>query len=250
MRAALAAALLAWACVAAADLYRWRDPETGSVKFSSYPPPWFGDPAREGRAPKVEVIPAGKPAASPEPAPEEAPRAGRAAGEGGAKPAAPARSPLEDRRQAVLKQLSATVESLGAGRPGGISATVLAELGLRVREYQAVENALRTTDPAGDAARRADWNAITAAVEGQRAAVLQRLSAIRAPVAGASPDELQSRWQAIGQALEDLGKVDSALRLFDARGEEARLGAARTLAEQLAREWKPLVGSANPGRGD
>ena len=30
-----------------ADLYRWVDPQTGSVKFSSYPPPWFGDQARE-----------------------------------------------------------------------------------------------------------------------------------------------------------------------------------------------------------
>ncbi|MNC91850.1 hypothetical protein D3C83_81790 [compost metagenome] len=75
---------------AAADLYRWVDPESGSIKFSSYPPPWFGDPARERRAPKVEVIPergrgpssgpkpdeearleakpAAKPAAKPEPA--------------------------------------------------------------------------------------------------------------------------------------------------------------------------------------
>ena len=43
---------------AAADLYRWIDPETGSVKFSSYPPPWYGDPVAERRAPKVEVIPA------------------------------------------------------------------------------------------------------------------------------------------------------------------------------------------------
>ena len=41
-----------------ADLYRWVDPETGSVKFSSYPPPWHGDAAKERRAPKVEHIPA------------------------------------------------------------------------------------------------------------------------------------------------------------------------------------------------
>jgi len=61
MKLAIAFALLAWAAQfsgsAAADLYRWVDPETGSVKFSSYPPPWFGDPALDRRAPKVEVIP-------------------------------------------------------------------------------------------------------------------------------------------------------------------------------------------------
>jgi hypothetical protein len=48
--------LFIWANPAAADLYRWVDPETGSVKFSSYPPPWFGDAAKQRRAPKVEVI--------------------------------------------------------------------------------------------------------------------------------------------------------------------------------------------------
>jgi len=61
MKLAIALALLAWAAQfsgpAAADLYRWVDPATGSVKFSSYPPPWFGDPALDRRAPKVEVIP-------------------------------------------------------------------------------------------------------------------------------------------------------------------------------------------------
>ena len=40
---------------AAAQLYRWVDPETGSVKYSSYPPPWFNDPAKQPRAPRVEV---------------------------------------------------------------------------------------------------------------------------------------------------------------------------------------------------
>jgi len=101
MRIAVAVAMLAWAAQfsgpAAADLYRWVDPESGSIKFSSYPPPWFGDPAQERRAPKVEVIPdrssapssgskpdeearleakpAAKPAARPEARPETRPEA-------------------------------------------------------------------------------------------------------------------------------------------------------------------------------
>ena len=74
MRIAVAVAMFAWAAQwsgpAAADLYRWVDPESGSVKFSSYPPPWYGDPAMERRAPKVEVIPERSRAPSSGPKPE------------------------------------------------------------------------------------------------------------------------------------------------------------------------------------
>jgi hypothetical protein len=57
-----------WTDRAVADLYRWVDPETGSVKFSSYPPPWYGDEAKQRNAPKVEVIaPRGKPQDPPRP---------------------------------------------------------------------------------------------------------------------------------------------------------------------------------------
>ena len=62
------AMLLAFASLAAhADLYRWVDPETGSVKFSSYPPPWYGDEKLEKRAPKVEHIPPRGPGGSAPP---------------------------------------------------------------------------------------------------------------------------------------------------------------------------------------
>ena len=47
-----------------ADLYRWVDPETGSVKLSSTPPPWF----ERSAGPKVEVIPYAAPSAKPAPA--------------------------------------------------------------------------------------------------------------------------------------------------------------------------------------
>ena len=63
--------LLLAPCFAYADLYRWVDPDTGTVKFSSYPPPWHGDAERERGAPAVEVIPSRgspapvKPAAAP-----------------------------------------------------------------------------------------------------------------------------------------------------------------------------------------
>ncbi len=53
---ALTVLLAAGAANALAELYRWRDPQTGTIKYSSYPPPWYGDESREASAPKVEVI--------------------------------------------------------------------------------------------------------------------------------------------------------------------------------------------------
>jgi len=48
--------LAALAADAPAELYRWRDPQSGSIKYSSYPPPWYGREAREAQGPKVEVV--------------------------------------------------------------------------------------------------------------------------------------------------------------------------------------------------
>jgi hypothetical protein len=73
MRIAALMAALFWAATAAADLYRWVDPETGSVKFSSYPPPWYGDERREKSSPKVEHIPARAPGAKSQPEEAEEP---------------------------------------------------------------------------------------------------------------------------------------------------------------------------------
>jgi hypothetical protein len=56
-----ALAVLFVCSVAHADLYRWVDPETGSVKLSSAPPPWY----ERGGGPQVEVIPYAGPGAKP-----------------------------------------------------------------------------------------------------------------------------------------------------------------------------------------
>ena len=64
----LAYCLLLAAFPAYADLYRWVDPQSGSVKFSSLPPPWYGDAGRQAGAPAVEVLsyqPPVKPAPPP-----------------------------------------------------------------------------------------------------------------------------------------------------------------------------------------
>jgi Domain of unknown function (DUF4124) len=61
--------VLAWSAFHAhADLYRWVDPDSGSVKYSNLPPPWFGDAGKQRNAPPVEVIRERKPQAPRKPA--------------------------------------------------------------------------------------------------------------------------------------------------------------------------------------
>jgi Domain of unknown function (DUF4124) len=58
MKALFLLLLLVLPLVAYADLYRWVDPESGSVKLSNTPPPWY----ETGSGPKVERIPFAAPA--------------------------------------------------------------------------------------------------------------------------------------------------------------------------------------------
>jgi hypothetical protein len=71
---AAVAALLGAAADAEAQLYRWRDPDSGAVKLSSVPPPWYARGVSRG--PHVDVIVGGKvvdPLAQPRAAPVAAP---------------------------------------------------------------------------------------------------------------------------------------------------------------------------------
>jgi len=146
-RAVLIAACCAWAAGAAADLYRWVDPETGSIKYSSYPPPWYGDPEKERRAPKVEHLPAGY--ASP-PAASETDEAAKPAAQAPSA-GAPAflLSSLEARRKAIMQLLTALPQREDFARSGaGLQQHMLA--------YQAVAAEMDRLDPKGAAARRSE----------------------------------------------------------------------------------------------
>ena len=128
------------ACLAAApahaDLYRWVDPQTGSVKFSSYPPPWFGDQALELNAPATEVIAYQAPGAAKPPAP--------------VKPSAAASvlAALETRLAGLTQFFSALPSNQDFSRAGtGIQQ--------QLEAYQALSAELDRMDPAGAARRRA-----------------------------------------------------------------------------------------------
>ncbi len=135
MRALLSIAILV-TTPAYADLYRWVDPQTGSVKFSSYPPPWFGQPALELSAPATEVV-VYRPPGAPRPAAEPA------------KPsvAASVLAALETRLAGLTQFFSALPSNTDFNRAGsGIQQ--------QLEAYQAVAAELDRLDPAGAARRR------------------------------------------------------------------------------------------------
>lgn len=139
MRFVLAFAVLLLAGPAAADLYRWIDPETGSTKFSSYPPPWYGDAAKQRRAPKVEVIPAGKAAPA---AVEESVGA----------PAGESLEALTARRKAMLQQIPMLSAQTGPDRGQALTK--------HLEAFGALSGQMDKLDPKGSAARNAEAQAV------------------------------------------------------------------------------------------
>lgn len=143
MRTLLFAAFCAFATGAAADLYRWVDPETGSVKYSSYPPPWYGDPEKERRNPKVEHLPSGYLTAPP--------AEGEEPGKAAPSPGTPTflLNTLDARRKSMLQMLASLPQREDFARSGaGFQQHLLA--------YQAVASEMDRLDPKGAAARRAE----------------------------------------------------------------------------------------------
>jgi len=130
----LLALLLLIAPSAQADLYRWVDPQTGSVKFSNVPPP--------ASQPDVEVVPYRAPAgggvAAPPGATAPSPAPAQALPEGAVA--------LEQRWRQLLAQIAE-----GAASPGESAA-----LQQQLREFAATGVELDRLDPAGTARRRAE----------------------------------------------------------------------------------------------
>jgi hypothetical protein len=121
--------VLCTALPAHADLYRWIDPETGAIKYSSYPPPWMGDAERERRLPPVEVL-------------RYTPRGAARMPEGDK-----AIAPLETRRRRLLQELLALPERKDRGSD---------EIQRQLQAYQLLADELDRLDPRGAAARKAE----------------------------------------------------------------------------------------------
>ena len=240
MKSFISIAFVFFAQNALADLYRWVDPETGSVKFSSYPPPWFGDAATETRAPKVEQIPAGTPAPAVEGLRPDAQTPSKPTAEPGAKPQAPASSAQEERRKLLLKQIAVQAASLATVKPeeGG---RIYADLSDRVREYNSAAAFLVQVDPGGEAARRAEWSELVTGMESVRRKMLEQVAAVPVPAEGTPPESVRSAWQDLERQLTSYTSVDNAMKLLDPKGASAREAEQASIAGRILLQWKPLL---------
>ncbi|MGQ0547003.1 MAG: hypothetical protein ACT4P3_17000 [Betaproteobacteria bacterium] len=120
-----------------ADLYRWIDPESGSVKYSSVAPPWYGDAALLGRAPAVEVLPY-QPSGIPQARSDER---------------SSSVSAMEARWRAFLQAFSGLASAGDFERAGR---ALQEQLGA----YQALAAELDRIDPGGAARRRAQETSV------------------------------------------------------------------------------------------
>ena len=259
MRFAVASAFLlfVWANQALADLYRWVDPETGSVKFSSYPPPWHGDAAKQRRAPKVEVIAPMRTAPAVEPGPNEdrdpAERkdpADRASAAESAKDSPPSavNPPRNDPRDAYLKLLSRRIAALVSSAPeeaGKAFSAVLEPL----HELERLDQQLKSSNPRDEAARLEEKWRLAIPLESHRAALMQRISNLRPPPAGSPPGAIESAWRSTQMLLSALDRTNQAVNFIDPRKENVRHFEMRALVEQTFAMWEPYA-DTSLGRSD
>ena len=223
---------------ALADLYRWVDPETGSVKFSSYPPPWFGDAQRAGRAPKVDVI------APTRSAPAFGPDVDRDAA--AAPGAALSRSEL-------LRQISQRVAALAAAAPGAVDRPYL-ELAESLQALEQLEAKSKSSNPnpREEAARLEEKWQLAAPLEARRLALTQQIAVLRPPPQSAAPEAIAGGWRTAQQLLSALEKTNEALTSIDPRKLNSRHFEMRALTDKVAVMWEPyadiVAGRADRGR--
>jgi len=226
MRLAVAVLISVWIAPALADLYRWVDPATGTVKFSSYPPPWFNDPASQGRAPKVEVIRPGRtaPAFAPETEGEPAPKAA----ERGVS------------RDALLKQLAQRVAAL-ASSPPEARGRAHADLAEPLQQLERLDRQQKPSNPGDEAARLEDKARLAAPLELRRSALLQQISAQGPPPPGSPPDKLEGAWAGTQRSLAALGIIDAAIIAMDPRKANSRHFEMNALIDKVVAQWEPYV---------
>jgi len=190
-----------------ADLYRWVDRETGSVRFSNTPPPWFGDPEKERGAPAVEVIPYRGPGAPPRSAatPEVSPATARQV------------TNLETRWASLVRFFAALPPTTDFRRAG---------TGLRqqIEAYQGLSAELDRLDPAGTPRRRAQEAGIFETLRRGLEAQLNPKPPAQPAAELVPPPQAEARWR---QALQQVTAI--AERPEPARSMPELQDALRTL---------------------
>ncbi len=224
----LAVLLLVGADPAIADLYRWVDPESGSVKFSSYPPPWYGKEQSAPRAPKVEVIAPMKsaPAFAPEAEADRAPAA---------KP-----GNRSEPRDALFKRVSQRIAAFVSSPPDGAAKTY-AELLEPLQDLEQMEKQARFPNPGEQTLFLEEKYGLAAPLESHRQALMQQLADLRPPPPGAAPEAAENLWRGTQLRMAVLEWTNELLNTLDPRKVNARHFEMRAMAEKVATIWAPFV---------
>lgn len=232
----LAVLLLAVAGPAIADLYRWVDPETGSVKFSSYPPPWYGREQSTPRAPKVEVIAPMKsaPAFAPEPEADRAPAA---------KP-----GNRNEPRDVLFRRLSQRIAAFVSSPPDG-AAKPYAELLEPLQDLEQLEKQSKFANPGEQDLFLEEKYGLAVPLESHRQALMQQLADLRPPPPGSAPEAAENLWRGTQLRMAVLEWTNELLKAVDPRKVNARHFEMRAMAEKVATIWGPYV-EAGFGRRD
>jgi hypothetical protein len=158
IRPAVLLALAVAAAPAFAELYRYRDPETGQMKLTNVPPPWMKKHPQavqviqmpgtaQSPAPALQA-PAGTPARDQALAPQaETSTTGAPAASGSTLP--PNAFEMDGQRQLLLQQL--VVDASDVGTPSGRERFLL-----RLGSVISLEARLETIDPPGRKVREAE----------------------------------------------------------------------------------------------
>ena len=226
----IAVLMLLWAGSAAAQLYRWVDPETGSVKFSNHPPPWFNDAAKQPRTPKVEVIAPSRIAPAFEPKPEAEPE-----------PAAPpAGDASRSERQSVLKLLAHRSAALASSPPESMGKAT-ADLLEILQQLEKLDRLSKPVEAKGEAERLEEKRQLAVPLERHRATLLRQIASLSPPPSGSAPEKIQNAWLGTQRLLAALGWVDSAIIGLDPRKANARHFEMNALIDTLVAQWEPYV---------
>ncbi|HEY4659178.1 MAG TPA: hypothetical protein VIH11_06695 [Gemmatimonadaceae bacterium] len=151
------------ACVlsagALAQVYSWRDPQSGQLQIATVPPSWLRSPDTAARGPHVNVIhegkvvpperlgPGGKVLEPPPPGKPGEPGAAQAGA--GAAPKPPSLPELLEKRNALLARLISDALRLG---PASANRAFFGKMD----DYLAVSGEADAVDPAGAGARNAE----------------------------------------------------------------------------------------------
>ena len=219
-----------WAASASGQLYRWVDPATGSVKFSSYPPPWFNDAAPQPRAPKVEVIAPTRNA--PAFAPGQEVDRDPGAPPGGDAPRGERQRLLKSSAQQAAALVSSPPETMGKAH---------GELVESLQRLEKLERQARPGDSKEEAVRLDERLQLAAPLEAHRAVLLQQIALAVPPPAESPPERIQSAWANMQRSLGALGWIDSAIVIIDPRKANARHFETNALIDRLVAQWEPFV---------